>query len=294
MTTIDSLTGCSSLTLDEDTAARVALACAGVAGEAPVAIAIDASGGAARFVAAVQDGTDAVLPLSNLTRQRIRAFATGSRVAHVLELTCSFGLKLTTPLHDSWPQQLESLGRAAPLILWTRGDTAHLADPSVAVTGTSAPTSYGIHMAIELSTGLAQRGWVIGAGPGSGIDQVALRAALAMNGRGLAVSAASIDRVRAAGEITVISEVPPEVPVTVRSQRRAKQVLAAVTAKTIVVEAGMSSGVLRTAEAAHAIGRPVGVVPGLATSPWSAGCHDLVQRHGVRLVTSITDADRLR
>ncbi|MGV8970708.1 MAG: DNA-processing protein DprA [Rhodoglobus sp.] len=289
-----SLTPPTCLTLDDDTAARIALAVAGVAGDMSVAIAIDAAGGAAAFVAAVHDRQDGALPLSNLTRQRIRTLATGNLVAQVLAATREWGLSVLTPRQEQWPTQLVSLGRAAPLLLWVRGDATSLACPSACVTGTAAPTSYGIHMALELGTGLAQRGWVIAAGAGSGIDHLALRAAAAMNGQAVAVSAASIDRVAIPQGVTVISEVPPTMMVGVRSQRRAKQLLAAVTTKTILVEAGLSSAAVRTAEAAYAMGRPVGVVPGPASSPFSSGCHALVQRHGVPLVTSIGEADRLR
>ncbi|MBX3100757.1 MAG: DNA-processing protein DprA [Salinibacterium sp.] len=285
----------TSTRVDDDTAARVALACAGVSGEPSVHVGIHALGGAAQFVAAVHAGNDQALALSNLVRQRIRAFAIGSRVARVLEGTAAHGFGILTPECELWPTQLESLRGIAPTVLWVDGDPGILLNPSVALTGTASPTGYGIHMGIELSTGLAQRGWVIAAGAGSGIDQLALRGADAMRGRGITVAAASLDKPR--NRVTkgvAVSELPPGGQLTVRAQRRAKYLLAALTVKTIVVEAGLSSGALRTAEAAHAMDRPVGVVPGPITSPFSAGCHRLAQQHYVSLVTSIKDADRLR
>ena len=51
--------------LDEDTAARVALAIAGLSGNPSVAIGIRAVGGAARFVAAVHDHEDTAIPLAS-------------------------------------------------------------------------------------------------------------------------------------------------------------------------------------------------------------------------------------
>lgn len=91
-----------------------------------------------------------------------------------------------------------------------------------------------------------------------------------------------------------ISELPPTTTLTVRGQRRAKYLLAAIATKTIIVEAGTSSGALRTAEAAHAMNHPVGVVLGLTGNPAATGCIDLLERYSVTLVSSITDADRLR
>lgn len=294
MTTFTSSTGCTPVPLDEDTVARIALATAGVAGEVPVAIAVDAVGGTATFVGAVHDGRDRVLHLSNLTRQRIRALATGARVARILEATRQQGLTVLTPHHAQWPLQLESLGRGAPLVLWVRGDLTALDGFSIVITGTSSPTGCGIAMTRELSCGLGRLGYAIGVGSGSGIDRVALEQTSLTSGRAFAVSAAGIEQTHAPDHVTVVSELPPTLQVSPRSQKRAKPLLAALAAKTVIVEAGALSSALRTAEAAHAMGRIVGVVPGPANSATSAGCHDLIQRLGVKLVTSAQDVDWLR
>lgn len=283
-----------SCLLDEDTTARIALACAGVSGDPTVAIGIDTLGGPVPFVSAVHDGRDHAAPLSNLVRQRIRCFATASRVSAVLQSMSRDGVCAVTPRHVQWPAQLDALRSIAPLVLFTQGDVAVLGAPSVALTGTTDPTADAIHLVIELSTGLADRQWVIAAGTGQGIDQLALRAATAMRGRTITVASLGLHSTAVADGSVAISELPPTVTVTVRGQRRAKHLLAAIATKTIIVEAGISSGALRTAEAAHAMDRAVGVVCGTTGSPATAGCNDLVERHGFALVSSITDADRLR
>lgn len=279
---------------DADTAARVALAVAGVAGDPGVAVAAHTFGSAASLVAAVHDQRDAAAALAPPVRHRIRTLATGAAVARVLLETQRLQLSCITPSHSEWPTQLASLRGIAPLLLWVRGDTRTLADPSIAIAGTTAPTAYGIHMGIELATGLAGRGWVVVTGAGSGIDQIVLRAASAMKGKSITVATTSLEHLALPdGGGVQVSELPPGFPVTVRSQRRAKHLVAALAAKTIIVEAGTSSSAMRTAEAAHALGRPVGVVPGPVDSPFSAGCHILAQRHRVELITSIRDADWL-
>lgn len=296
MNTNSSTTGTTSCVHDEDTIARIALACAGVSGDLTVSVAIEMFGGAAPFVAAVHEGRDGAAALSPLTRQRVRASASVSRVTAVLESMAQHGIAVLSPLHVEWPTQVASLRGAAPLVLWTRGDVSALKSPSIALTGTAAPTAFGIHLALELGTGLASRGWGIAAGVGSGIDQLALKATRAMNGRTITVDAASLEgniaEVRS-GEV-VVSELPPTALVTVRSQRRAKHLLAAVAVKTILIEAALSSGSLRTAESAYAMSRPVGVVSGSEGSPASAGCRDIAARHGLASIASIADADRLR
>jgi DNA processing protein len=293
--TVSPVIALTSRVPEQDTAARVALAVAGVAGDPGVAVAISTFGDAAHFVAAVHDQEDAAAALTPVVRNRIRTLASGEAVARALEATASLGLSLLTPNTEQWPAQVGSLRGVAPLVLWVRGDAAALAAPSITLTGSAAPTRYGTHMGIELVTGLVGRQWAIVAGAGSGIDQTVLRTATAMGGTAVMIASSSIEHVRSTGPYGVqVSEVPPGCPVTVRSQRRAKHLLAAIADKTIIVEAGVSSGALRTADAAHAIGRPVGVVPGPVDSPFSAGCHVLAQKHGVELITSVRDADWLR
>jgi DNA processing protein len=286
--------GTNSCLLDDDTIARIALAGAGVSGDPAVAIGIDTLGGPVAFVAAVHDGEDRAAPLSNLVRQRIRAFATPSRVGDVLQsMTCNH-VCAVTPRHDQWPTQLDALDRIAPLVLFTQGDVDVLGRPSVAITGTTEPTVEAVHMTIELTTGLADRRWVIAAGTSHGIDQLALHAAAAMSGETITVAAMGLRGLTVMDGSVAISELPPTTTVTVRGQRRAKYLLAAITTKTIIIEAGMSTGALRTAEAAQAMNRPVGVASGTNGNPPTAGCLEMLERHSVAIVSSITDADRLQ
>ena len=290
-----SSTGTTSCTLDADTIARIALACAGVSGDPTVAVAIETFGGAAAFVGAVHDRRDAAAALSPLTRQRVQAFASVSRVTSALEAMAHHGINALSPVHVEWPTQVAALRGAMPLVLFTRGNVAVLKSPTIALTGTAAPTRFGTNLALELGIGLADHDWCIAASDGCGIDDLVLKAARAMNGTTITVATASLD-----GNIPKahfggvwVSELPPTAVVTVRSKRRAEHLLAAIATKTILVETGLSSGALRTAEAAHAMSRPVGVVPGPDGSPNSAGNRDIAARHGLAAIVRIVDAERL-
>ncbi|CAN5490388.1 hypothetical protein BH10ACT7_BH10ACT7_20830 [soil metagenome] len=281
-------------TSDEDTAARIALALAGVAGAPSVADAIDSFGSAAKLVAAVHDRTDAAIPLTPLVRRRIRALATGVRVAVVLEESKRTNITAITPSHTSWPPQLCSMRGAAPLLLWVRGEANSLAMPSIALTGTRAPTAYGVRMAIELATGLAGRGWALIAGAEGEIGQIVMRSAVAMNGKAIMVAASGLDRLPAPDDgVIYVSELPPGFTSTFLSRRRAEHLVAALGAKTIIVEAGVASSVMRTAEAAQAMKRPVGIVPGPAPTPFNSDPWELAQWHASGAVTSTLDADWL-
>ena len=282
---------------DNDTIARIALACAGVSGDPTVAIAIQTLGGALPFLAAVHDGRDTAAALSVSTRHRIRQFATVSNVVPVLAAMAKNGLTVITPLNTEWPHQVACLRRAAPLILWTRGNLNVLRTPSIAVTGQASPTEFGTHMALELATGLANRGWVIAAGESTGVEALALVAARAMGGRTIIATSVGLDQTASREHRLTgveVSEVPPTSGVTVRGQHRAAHLLAALAAKVIVVEAGESGSAVRTGEAAHAMGRPVGVVPVTASGAGAGGCGRLTKLDDVGLISNITDADRLR
>lgn len=284
----------TSCVLDDDTIARIALACAGVSGDPTVAIGIDILGGPAAFLAAVHDGRDRPVALSHLVRQRIRALATAIRVADVLRSMSCNGGRVLTPRDVQWPSQLSALGRSAPLALFAQGDMAVLGLPSVAITGTADPTAHAIHMAIELATGLADRRWVIASGMTQGVDQLSLCAATAMRGRTITVATEGLPDTEVMDGSVGISESPPTNAATVRGRRRAKHLLAAIATKTIVIEAGEPTGALLTAEAAISMNRPIGIVAQTSMKKTAAESIELHLRHSMVRIASVKDADRLR
>jgi DNA processing protein len=84
----------------------------------------------------------------------------------------------------------------------------------------------------------------------------------------------------------VVSEVPPgSSPTRWRFVTR-NRLIAALSAVTVVVEAGWRSGASITAREANELGRGVAAVPGPVTSATSAGCHRLLREGAV----CVTDA----
>jgi DNA processing protein len=173
-----------------------------------------------------------------------------------------------------------------------------LARRSVSVVGARASTAYGEHVAGDLASGMAGRGFVVVSGLAYGIDGTAHRAALGA-GASVAVVAGGVDRAYPRGHDglmgelvragAVISEVPPgSAPTRSRFLQR-NRLIAAITAGTVVVEAAVRSGALSTARAAAGLGRPVGAVPGPVTSSSSAGCHALVRDGRAVLVTDAAE-----
>ncbi|MET0297717.1 MAG: DNA-processing protein DprA, partial [Microbacterium sp.] len=100
-----------------------------------------------------------------------------------------------------------------------------------------------------------------------------------------------IDRIAERG--AVVSEVPcGSAPTKWRFLAR-NRLIAAMSAATVVVEAGWRSGSLNTAGHAAALGRGVGAVPGPITSAASAGCHRMLREFGAECITGAADVREL-
>ena len=247
--------------------------------------------------AASQDGTLAQLRASVSPRYSV------NRVVDTIRLTVTGGYELLTPSHPNWPASVADLGETGPFALWVRGDALLLSAPSVALTGTQFATPYGKHVCVDLTSGLIERGWAIASGADRGIDTAALATGRAFAGRNVVVlpagmddtfpaeNAELVDAVDTCG--VVVSEIPPGRTPSAWRFQRGNRLLAALTTKTVIVEAEYESGDLNTAVTAMELGRPCGAVPGLTSTVSNAGCDRLIRHYGARLVATIDDADQL-
>jgi DNA processing protein len=210
---------------------------------------------------------------------------------------CRDGIRLVCPGDAEWPGALDRLGPARPYALWLRGnaDLRFACSRSVSVVGSRAATSYGGHVAGELSADLAERGWAVVSGGAYGIDAAAHRGALAAEGVTIAILACGVDYPYPAGHADlfaaicaqglVASEWPPgSRPARTRFLIR-NRVIAALSCGTVIVEAGERSGALNTARHAAELGQPLMAVPGPVTSAQSAGCHRIIREWDAACVT---------
>ena len=206
------------------------------------------------------------------------------------------------PGDGEWPTQLSALGPAAPWGLFVVGAELRVAAArSVAVVGARAATQYGLHVASDLATDLASRGWAVVSGGAYGVDAAAHRGALAAPGPTIAALAFGVHvayprdhaslfaRIRDEGGV-LVSEFPPGATPTKPRFLTRNRIIAALTRGTVVVEAAHRSGALNTAAVARRLGRPVLVVPGPVTSAQSVGCHRLARGDDpARIVTDAAE-----
>jgi DNA processing protein len=239
-------------------------------------------------------------------RDRIHSKGSPDQVsAQVAQLEASSFMVLV-PGDSDWPTAVDDLGDRAPYALWTAGWISLLSGPlsgRITLTGARAATGYGEHVASELAGDLAAAGRVVVAGGAYGIEGSAHRAALASGGSTIAVLASGLDRPYPAGHASLLDRiiahgllVSEQHPGTAPTRRRfldRGRIVAALSAASVIVEAGARSGSLHVAEEALRLGRTVGAVPGPITSAASVGPHLLLQDRRAHLVTDATDVIRL-
>lgn len=186
----------------------------------------------------------------------------------------------------AWPAALEDLA-SPPERLYCLGDPSALLGPCVSIVGARRPTPYGVAIAEFAGRIAAECGVTVVSGGAIGCDATAERAALAAGGRTVLVAGAAADvtyprrssdvfEAARAGRGCVVSLMPwgYEPLPFVFPQRN--PVIAALSAATIVCEAGLPSGTLSTAEAAAEMGRTLLAIPGSIFSPQSRGCNRLI------------------
>lgn len=218
-------------------------------------------------------------------------------VAAVLATCKSNEINMLDRYHDSYPKMLAEI-YDPPSILFYKGTLKPIDQLAIAIVGTRRSSNYGDTVAKRLAHGLSMAGLTIVSGLARGIDAVAHRAALAANGRTLAVLGGGIlkmyppEHESLAAEIAnqgaVISEALPQQSPQSGCFPRRNRIVTGLSLGVIVVEAGDRSGAAISARLAMEQGREVFAVPGRIDSRNSGGCHQLI-RDGATLVRSVDD-----
>lgn len=197
---------------------------------------------------------------------------------------------------DGYPAALLGLADP-PAALHVRGILPER-DRAVAIVGARAATPYGRRIAGTLAGDLARLGFAVVSGLARGIDAAAHLGALEAGGPSVAVLPGGLDAIvpvehrglaeRLAERGALVSEWASGPPRFRGAFVTRNRIIAALSAATVVVEAGEASGALATAAAARALGRPVLAVPADVDRPTSRGTHALL-RSGARLCEEAAD-----
>lgn len=239
---------------------------------------------------------------AGLDRRSIRALSElrQRRTAKdVLERLQRLGIVAVARFQPEYPAALLQISDPPP-VLFMLGSLSRQDEKAVAIVGTRRATAYGRAVAERLASGLALAGVTVVSGLAKGIDTMAHRAALDAGGRTIAVlgngpdqiyppeNASLARRFYETGAGAIVSEFGPGVPPDAANFPRRNRIISGLCSATVIVEAGLRSGALITADYALEQGRDVLAVPGSILSPWSAGVHELLKQ-GATPVTGVDD-----
>jgi DNA processing protein len=185
-----------------------------------------------------------------------------------------------------------------PPVLYVRGELTEDDEWAVAIVGTRRASAYGRTVTQRLAADLVANHVTIVSGLARGIDGEAHQAALKAGGRTIAVLGCGVDLIyppehrNLAREITENGAVISEYPLGTRPEASnfppRNRVISGLSLGVLVVEAGLKSGALITADYAADQGRDVFAVPGNLYARSSVGTNRLVQ-DGAKLVTGAED-----
>ncbi|MHA3770172.1 DNA-processing protein DprA [Verrucomicrobiota bacterium sgz303538] len=208
-----------------------------------------------------------------------------------------FGAEVITQASPEYPPNLREIHNP-PILLYVWGKLLKQDHRAIGVVGSRKTSHYGLECAKKLSYQLAYAGLTVISGLARGIDTAAHQGALAAKGRTVAVIGSGLmdlyppenqalaEKIVSSG--AVVSEFPMTFPPSTQTFPYRNRIVAGWGTGTLVVEAGLNSGALITANQALEHGRLVYAVPGPIDRPTSAGSNRLIQQ-GAKLVTGAGD-----
>lgn len=209
------------------------------------------------------------------------------------------GIHLVTLDDDDYPPNLREI-YDPPFLLYVKGTLLPRDRRAIGVVGSRRCTHYGSEAARKLSYQLAHAGVTILSGLARGIDTAAHEAALAAEGRTIAVLGSGVgniyppenqalaDRIAEDGNGAVISEFPVLYVPDRQSFPLRNRIVSGMSEGILVAEAPQRSGALITASQALDQGRSVYAIPGPIDRDTSTGCNRLIQS-GAKLVIDSRD-----
>jgi DNA processing protein len=287
----------TSLALNEDRIAWLALALTPQLGPRRILRAVERCGSPSRILS---------LPLTELESLQFPVesvqfiFDGNARIAADQQIECmaETGANFLTYADTAYPERLREIFDP-PVLMWIRGNAELLTQPSIAVVGTRHPTPYGTGMAEMLSRDLASRGLIILSGMARGVDTAAHKGAIAAKRPTIAIWGTGVDVVYpkenkslaeqiVAGGGAIISEYPLGTFPAPQNFPKRNRILSGMSIGVLVIEAAEYSGTRVTARCAIEQNREVFAVPGNVTTKNAWGPNTLIKQ-GAKLTATWED-----
>lgn len=214
-----------------------------------------------------------------------------------LKRISDFGARVLIQQSPEYPPYLREI-HDPPIALYIWGEWTERDRTGIGVVGSRRTSHYGTETAKKLAYQLAYAGVTVISGLARGIDTAAHQGALAANGRTVAVMGAGFHHLyppenRALAEKIVsqgalVSEFSMDVQADKQTFPMRNRIISGMSRGLLVVEAGLNSGALISANQAIDQGRNVYAVPGQIDRPTAIGSNRLIQQ-GAKLVTQAGD-----
>lgn len=186
-----------------------------------------------------------------------------------------------------------------PLILYSLGNSSEKDKYSIAIVGTRNPTNYGRKEAERFSSYLASQGITIVSGLARGIDTIAHKSALQVEGRTIAVTGAGLDYIypsenkKLYHEIVKNGMIITEFKIGTKSDAKnfpqRNRIISGLSLGTIIVETKVQGGAMQTASHTIDQNRELFAIPGNNLVEQSQGPNLLIQRGEAKLVINPED-----
>jgi len=222
------------------------------------------------------------------SRQRWLPRFSKQAIVNLFQRAKQLDLSLLLQGDDDWPIGLNDLEEGAPALIYVQGNYKLLGGlaKAVSIVGSRACTEYGVKVTTKLVSELAFHKRPTVSGGATGIDSQVHSHSLRNSLPTVAVMAGGLDRMypssnsklfqAIARKGVLIAELAPGVAPTRWRFLQRNRLIAALTPTTVVVEAGIRSGSIRTAHNAIELDRELFAVPGPLTSASSAGTNSLI------------------
>ena len=222
------------------------------------------------------------------SRQRWLPRFSKQAIVNLFQRAKQLDLSLLLQGDDDWPIGLNDLEEGAPALIYVQGNYKLLGGlaKAVSIVGSRACTEYGVKVTTKLVSELAFHKRPTVSGGAIGIDSQVHSHSLRNSLPTVAVMAGGLDRMypssnsklfqTIARKGVLIAELAPGVAPTRWRFLQRNRLIAALTPTTVVVEAGIRSGSIRTAHNAIELDRELFAVPGPLTSASSAGTNSLI------------------
>jgi len=222
------------------------------------------------------------------SRQRWLPRFSKQAVVNLFQRAKQLDLSMLLQGDDDWPTGLNDLEEGAPALIFAQGNFKLLSGltSGVSIVGSRACTEYGAKVTAKLVSELAFYKRLTVSGGAIGIDSHVHSQSLRNSLPTVAVMAGGLDRKYPSSNSklfqaiarngVLIAELAPGVAPTRWRFLQRNRLIAALTPTTVVIEAGIRSGSIRTANNAIELDRQLFAVPGPLTSASSAGTNSLI------------------